>query len=102
MAVPSDKMPFGKYKGTPINKLPASYLKWMVKEMMGGEFDEYAKAALQVLKSPRVQADQTSEDLDDEATRFLKKHGIDMPAESGTVYKNKGIPAKFQKWRRRK
>ena len=90
MALPSDKMPFGKHKGTPINKLPTKYLKWMVKEFMGGDYDEFGKAALQVLKSPTLKTEASSEDLDQQATEFLRDHGFNYDADIKPAWKHRG------------
>lgn len=51
----TDKMPFGKYKGIPMQDVPATYLHWFWREGnrytdVGASVYEYIKRSLDVLK----------------------------------------------------
>ena len=73
----NSKIPFGKYKGSKISQLPIDYLEWMVKKLKGGDFNEYAILAAEVLESPAIEQQKSSANLDILATEFLRKHGYD-------------------------
>lgn len=69
------KIPFGKYKGKQLEKLPRSYLEWIAKNLIGGDFHNYALAAKEILVSPSIQLEMQIEDLDKTATEWLKERG---------------------------
>ena len=69
------KIPFGKYKNKNMEKLPRSYLEWLVNNLMDGELHKYAIEANKILQSPAVEMEMQTEDLDKLATEWLKERG---------------------------
>lgn len=77
----NSKMPFGRYKGRKIFDLPRGYLDWMSKKFLGGDFNDFALAAKEVLNSSEMKMEQESMDLDEMGTEFLKQHGYGKNGE---------------------
>jgi len=75
-------MPFGKFKGEHIEKLPRSYLEWIASRLKGGDFHQYAVRAEEILKSDEVRREAKSEDIDRMADEFLKDHGFGRNGDS--------------------
>jgi len=71
------KIPFGKYKGRHIEKLPRNYLEWIVANLKDTEFHKFALRAEEALKSEEVRMEAAGEDLDRLADEFLSEHGFD-------------------------
>ncbi len=88
--VPSDRMPFGKYKGIPISKIPISYLEFMMPKLKGGDFSELGLLFEEILNSPKLRQEQKTADLDQAATDFLKDHGCGDMKPIKPTFKLKG------------
>jgi hypothetical protein len=76
MAGPRSRLPFGKHRGMPLEQCPTDYLQWVAKNLRDSDFHEWAVAAEKVLRTKQPQQQRT-ENLDQAADEFLKKHGID-------------------------
>lgn len=72
------RMPFGRYRGVHLEKLPRSYLQWMVDNLADGDFHMYAARAKEALSSDEVRMEERAEDIDKMADEFLREHGFDQ------------------------
>ena len=68
---------FGMYRGLEVSELPLSYLKWMVKELRDGPFDNLSAEAERILRNPLLLAEEQGRDLSHEADDILWRNGFD-------------------------
>ena len=76
MATPRSRLPFGKHRGMPVEQCPVEYLQWMSRKLRDSDFHEWAVVAREVLKT-KSKREQKTQDLDQAADDFLKRHGVD-------------------------
>ena len=72
---------FGKHRGTPVNQLPIDYLRWMSEKLVGTDFDEYAKLAIEALRSPSIRQEISNAHLESAADEILKRAGYKKSGE---------------------
>lgn len=74
------KMPFGKYKGVEMSKLPQDYLNWIIANFDDGEIKNEAR---RILASPDVTLERESKSLEEQANDILGEKPIDLLRRGG-------------------
>jgi hypothetical protein len=69
------KFTFGKHRGVKLRDVPDAYLKWILENLSGGDFHNWATAAKE--EQARRKKDDTSGDLEAQADALLRRAGLD-------------------------
>lgn len=70
----NSKLTFGKHKGIKLRDCPTSYLKWMIENLKGGDFNEWALVA-ETLYATKAKEEADSRTLESQADDFLRSFG---------------------------
>lgn len=69
------KIPFGKYKGLPMEQLPHDYLEWLVKNIDASDVKEEAK---RILGSADAKQEKRVKSLEEQANEILGEEPIKL------------------------